>query len=319
MLNKVWVAMCAVAIGLSLAGSALGQEVGSAVVRGNNTQDQNIPAGPIALAGLANERPLAPLTSCNRANAEVQPPGTVTRDPLPAPPPSGAHPDNCGAVAYENAYNGAPYYMDLLPGQHTADDCRLTGTARDVCQVTSVIYNPNYWAATVYIELWTACPIAGGTLLATSPALSAAPRVNSEVTWDLSSPVTVPETVWVGWRTLHSYVGPLVSGQAEVGYTNNYLYLSSCSGGASCYCSWTQIWAGLDVTIRTAPHIRAGDLNCDGAVNFDDINPFVLILSDPQGWQQQYPSCPLLNGDCNGDGQVNFDDINPFVALLAGP
>jgi hypothetical protein len=62
----------------------------------------------------------------------------------------------------------------------------------------------------------------------------------------------------------------------------------------------------------------AGDLNCDGTTNFDDINPFVLILSNPEAWQQTYPDCPFLNGDINGDGSVNFADINPFVALLAG-
>ncbi len=61
-----------------------------------------------------------------------------------------------------------------------------------------------------------------------------------------------------------------------------------------------------------------GDLNCDGLVNFDDINPFVLILSDPQAWQRQYPRCHRLNGDCNADGQVNFNDINAFVTLLSG-
>jgi len=26
-----------------------------------------------------------------------------------------------------------------------------------------------------------------------------------------------------------------------------------------------------------------------------------------------------MNGDCNRDGRVNFDDINPFVALLTNP
>ncbi|MEW6249055.1 MAG: hypothetical protein AB1716_00275 [Planctomycetota bacterium] len=62
-----------------------------------------------------------------------------------------------------------------------------------------------------------------------------------------------------------------------------------------------------------------GDLNCDGAVNFDDINPFVLALSDPAGYAVAYPNCNILNGDCNGDGVVNFDDINPFVALLTNP
>ncbi len=61
-----------------------------------------------------------------------------------------------------------------------------------------------------------------------------------------------------------------------------------------------------------------GDLNCDGVVNFDDINPFVLALSNPAGYQAAYPDCDILNGDCNGDGVVTFDDINPFVALLAG-
>ena len=57
-----------------------------------------------------------------------------------------------------------------------------------------------------------------------------------------------------------------------------------------------------------------GDTNCDGGVNFADINPFVLMLSDPNGYQQQYPYCRLIQGDCNGDGRVDFGDINPFVA-----
>ena len=62
-----------------------------------------------------------------------------------------------------------------------------------------------------------------------------------------------------------------------------------------------------------------GDLNCDGVVNFDDINPFVLALSDPAGYQIAFPNCNIMNGDCNGDGLVNFDDINAFVAILTGP
>jgi hypothetical protein len=53
-------------------------------------------------------------------------------------------------------------------------------------------------------------------------------------------------------------------------------------------------------------------------LNFGDINPFVLLLSDPLAWATTYPACPLLNGDINADGAVNFQDINPFVALLTG-
>jgi hypothetical protein len=59
-----------------------------------------------------------------------------------------------------------------------------------------------------------------------------------------------------------------------------------------------------------------GDLNCDGVVNFDDISPFVLALSDPQAYQAAFPNCPIARADCNGDGAVNFDDINAFVAVL---
>jgi lysyl endopeptidase len=62
-----------------------------------------------------------------------------------------------------------------------------------------------------------------------------------------------------------------------------------------------------------------GDVNCDGAVDFGDINPFVLVLTGPSAWQAAYPGCPLTNADINQSGAVGFDDINPFVALLSGP
>jgi hypothetical protein len=69
--------------------------------------------------------------------------------------------------------------------------------------------------------------------------------------------------------------------------------------------------------VQPAP-LLLGDLNCDGVVNFDDIDPFVLALSDPAGYAAAYPNCNLVSGDCNGDGQVNFDDIDAFVTRLGG-
>ncbi|MEW6252566.1 MAG: LamG-like jellyroll fold domain-containing protein [Planctomycetota bacterium] len=63
---------------------------------------------------------------------------------------------------------------------------------------------------------------------------------------------------------------------------------------------------------------QAGDLNCDGRVNFDDINPFVLALSDRRGYEAAYPDCNWYNADCNGDDGVSFEDINAFVELLTG-
>jgi hypothetical protein len=65
-----------------------------------------------------------------------------------------------------------------------------------------------------------------------------------------------------------------------------------------------------------APPRQPGDANCDGHVDFDDINPFVLALTGADGYYNEYPECDWLNADCNGDGLVDFDDINAFVALL---
>ena len=61
-----------------------------------------------------------------------------------------------------------------------------------------------------------------------------------------------------------------------------------------------------------------GDLNCDGTVDFGDINPFVLRLTGPAEYQSEYPDCPDANGDINADGGVDFGDINPFVVLVDG-
>ncbi len=63
-------------------------------------------------------------------------------------------------------------------------------------------------------------------------------------------------------------------------------------------------------------NFRRGDMNCDGVMNFDDINPFVLALVSQTSYVAQYPGCPWPNADINGNGVVNFDDINPFVSCL---
>ncbi len=64
---------------------------------------------------------------------------------------------------------------------------------------------------------------------------------------------------------------------------------------------------------------RVGDQNCDGLVDFGDINPFVLALTNPAGYATAFPYCDIMNGDINADGFVDFGDINPFVRLLTNP
>ncbi|MBU0977249.1 MAG: hypothetical protein KKD18_02440, partial [Nanoarchaeota archaeon] len=59
-----------------------------------------------------------------------------------------------------------------------------------------------------------------------------------------------------------------------------------------------------------------GDMNCDSLVDFADINPFVLALSNPTAYGNTFPGCDITNGDINCNGQFGFDDIDPFVACL---
>ncbi len=59
-----------------------------------------------------------------------------------------------------------------------------------------------------------------------------------------------------------------------------------------------------------------GDLNCDGLIDFFDLDPFVLAITDPTGYEIAYPDCNIMHADCNMDGVVDFFDIAPFVALI---
>ena len=73
-----------------------------------------------------------------------------------------------------------------------------------------------------------------------------------------------------------------------------------------------------NLALQTGLVVCHGDVNCDGSINFADINPFVLYLSNFAAWQTTYANCPVQNGDINGDGTYpSFGDINPFVALLS--
>ena len=59
-------------------------------------------------------------------------------------------------------------------------------------------------------------------------------------------------------------------------------------------------------------------MNCDGALNFADIDPFVWVLIEPDEYAQRYPDCDRALADLNQDGDVNFGDIDPFVLLMTG-
>ena len=99
-------------------------------------------------------------------------------------------------------------------------------------------------------------------------------------------------------------------------FTNDRFQLASEMVASAWYTAWVN--AGQPPPILPG---LLGDLNCDGAVDLADINPFVLYLSNHGAWQAEFPGCDPLNGDINQDGtfgQWAFGDINPFVTLLTG-
>ena len=61
-----------------------------------------------------------------------------------------------------------------------------------------------------------------------------------------------------------------------------------------------------------------GDMDCDRVVDFDDIHPFVLGLSDPDAYEAAFGVPATLKGDIDDDGDLDFDDIAPFVDVLGG-
>ena len=160
---------------------------------------------------------------------------------------------------------------------------------------------------------------------------TAVPAGPHELKWEYAKDNTVSygsDTAWVddllvttdltSWTDIIALTAPGATSVAwtptQTGTTNKVRVRAYYGGGS--YGTWDES-NGL-FTVQEGPQYPLGDANCDGVLDFDDINPFVLALSDPSAYQAAYPGCPLDNSDCNQDGIVNFDDINAFVALLGG-
>ena len=80
----------------------------------------------------------------------------------------------------------------------------------------------------------------------------------------------------------------------------------------------TGSWRPFRFAIDACP-AGLGDLNCDGAIDAFDIEPFLMALFDPDAYAAAFPECDLHLGDLNGDGAVDACDIEPFIDLLFGP
>jgi hypothetical protein len=134
---------------------------------------------------------------------------------------------------------------------------------------------------------------------------------NDGSTWTpvWSNTTTISETGWT--QRVYS-----LATTADHHSTVYVRWVMGPTDGGVTYPGWNlddiEIWA-----LVPAPDVM-GDMNCDLVVDFFDINPFVLALTNPAGYAATYPQCNILHGDINGDGNVEFGDINPFITLLTG-
>jgi hypothetical protein len=79
--------------------------------------------------------------------------------------------------------------------------------------------------------------------------------------------------------------------------------------------SFTQFVVG-EFGIAIPEPTQPGDLNCDDAVDYDDLEPFVLAVLGRDVYEAIYPGCDYRGGDIDQNGAVNFEDIDGFIGLL---
>jgi len=73
------------------------------------------------------------------------------------------------------------------------------------------------------------------------------------------------------------------------------------------------------VTVNITAAVVAGDMNCDNALNLNDVSPFMQALVDPAAYQIGHPTCAISRADINGDGAANGGDIRFFLNQLLAP
>lgn len=122
---------------------------------------------------------------------------------------------------------------------------------------------------------------------------------------------------WFAYGTMHDEVslGLLPPGH----YTVNWgLWVASSLDplGGQPVTPPTESWTKSFLVTREGAY--PGDFNADGVINTQDINPFVLALTNPAGYAATYPHVDPLLVDPNQDGTINTEDINPWIQYLTG-
>jgi hypothetical protein len=68
--------------------------------------------------------------------------------------------------------------------------------------------------------------------------------------------------------------------------------------------------------LNTTELLMFGDMDCNGAVNLNDVLKFYLALVDPAAFAAQSNGCSIRHGDFNGDNLINSSDLEAFENLF---
>ncbi len=81
----------------------------------------------------------------------------------------------------------------------------------------------------------------------------------------------------------------------------------------------SRYYNNIHVWLLEDDDVLVGDMNFDGVVDTGDVAAFVLALTNPSAYQDQYEvdeATMIAAGDVNSDGVFDTGDVAPFVQLL---
>jgi hypothetical protein len=157
----------------------------------------------------------------------------------------------CPSGRYRNEVEEITTAVTAGTGLRLADDLTLAGTgARDLTYLDLSVYGNGGGAFDVTVELWTACPGSGGTLIpGTTFTWNSIPDDSYVYTLradPINPPVTIPDTVWMVATFSTAQAGWIIADQAEIGTTaNTYARNNPWTCSATITNHHAGLWANL--------------------------------------------------------------------------
>lgn len=234
-----------------------------------------------------------------------------------------------GAPTVTEVWLGNPAYMmwvqDMMFGgtRHGLWGGMVIGLPTDQPAASVTAYLPNHARPAPWVQdLWIQVVYWG-----------AKTNLDQQIKVELASDAAFQDVLMAYWGQVSDLEDQSATGTASTGqywrFTHS-LSLAEQPGGEYLrislipQTSYAVFFDSVAVDTRcrtTGPAVCPGDGNCDGAVNWRDIDYLIAAMNDNQpAWQALFlppgPSCMFANLDASHDGHVNWRDIDPFIAVM---